>query len=374
MGSNDDLFKAMEMFAGGMRQYHTQQAVNDATKQLQDMHAQQLEEKDQLIANQAIGNELALRLTGIGASPQAVSAATEGLVQSASGRATNMAQKEMQTAGQTFQAGESSNARRQQSEMAGREEVFKAGQSDLERQKDIGMQTTLLKSKEAEAAKDRQLKRDLFGVTSDKEKARRAEKTAKAKKTAVTEFNGTVKKEMESLQSVGDLRKVMNSTDSPMGSNLVRYGLLGVAGAKPISEGEFEKADADPSWRGKIANRLSIEVTGHELADRKVFYNKVVNTLENRAKVRLRERIKNFASSRAKLNPEIDAIELGDAMQTEWAHVLGGAESTKKMPAAMQEAQSWLAHPDNQKDPRRQRVELRLKEMEAAMQSEGAGE
>lgn len=278
MPGNDDLYKGFEMFREGMAQYHTTQAVNDATEKLKELNSQEMDRQQQLVANQQVGNELALRLTAAGAKPEQIQAATQGLLPSASSVYQMEGQKQEGAASRQHESGE------------------KALDRDLQRELNRGKMELLT--------------------------GKGAEKLAKFKTARMDKFDSRVKADITSLQNLGSLKEVMNASDNPTGANLVRYGLLAAAGAKPISEEEFTKADANASWRKKIANRLSIEFTDKELSSSKAFYNKTVNILETRAKERLKQQIKGEATSLNQVAPEIDANEFASALESRYGNVL----------------------------------------------------
>lgn len=108
-----------EAFKQGVTQLATQQAVNDATRKLQDLNQQQLDEKQRLMANQQVGNELALRLTGVGAQPGQVAQATSGLLQDANVMGQNVATAERQADQQDWQSGENALQRASNERIAG---------------------------------------------------------------------------------------------------------------------------------------------------------------------------------------------------------------------------------------------------------------
>lgn len=94
-----DLSKGMEMFRDSMTQYHTTQAVNDATEQLKQLNSQQMDRQQALVENERVGQELALRLTSAGAKPEQIQAATQGLMAPASVTVADQGQTVRQQAG-----------------------------------------------------------------------------------------------------------------------------------------------------------------------------------------------------------------------------------------------------------------------------------
>lgn len=119
MSGNEELMKAMSMFKEGISDYQTQQAVNDATRKVQALQQTQLDEKDRLIANQQIGQELALKMTAAGSQPAKIQAATEGLVPSASMESQNVATGDRQGKQLTHEAGQGDKNRASAEKIAG---------------------------------------------------------------------------------------------------------------------------------------------------------------------------------------------------------------------------------------------------------------
>lgn len=115
----DSLLESFKFFKEGLTQYATQQAVNDAASQVQDLNMQALDEKSRLVANQQIGNQLALRMTSAGAAPQQIAQATDGLVQNANVMGQNTATMERQGNQQEWQTGENQLNRESAERIAG---------------------------------------------------------------------------------------------------------------------------------------------------------------------------------------------------------------------------------------------------------------
>lgn len=278
MSGNEELMNAMKMFRQGVTDLNTRMAVNDARAKLADMNTQVLKEEERLAFANQIGQDLALAMTGAGAAPEQVQAATQGLVPSASNTQTTRAQMEMHAAGQEGENRRADNKNATDLEIAKmRNEVLAGGQDS---------------------------------------------KLSKFKTARMDKFDARVKSDISAIQNLGSLQEVMNSTDNPMGTNLIRYGLLAAAGAKPISDEEFARADAVPSYREKIARRLEIEITGKERDNVKAFYNKVVNVLGQRAKQRLKKQISGEAAATSELAPEISASEFESALTKRYGAAL----------------------------------------------------
>jgi hypothetical protein len=100
--SNDELFKALGMFQQGVQQYATSNAVNEASKVFQQLNQSTLDEGKKRQELQQLGNDLALRLTGIGAPASHIQTAFQAINPQSYGSAEQM-QLEGALLGQTPQ-------------------------------------------------------------------------------------------------------------------------------------------------------------------------------------------------------------------------------------------------------------------------------
>lgn len=119
LANNDDLYKALDMFGEGLKQYQVGQAVNEASGKLAQLKAQNLKEADELKQKAEIGNLLSLRLTGVGASAEQIEGATRGLVVPGTTQATNQFQGQSQEKKQKFDAEQGALERENKLQIAG---------------------------------------------------------------------------------------------------------------------------------------------------------------------------------------------------------------------------------------------------------------
>lgn len=118
MSGNDNLLKSFAMFSNGMKELAASMAVKDARQQLAEVHAQGLKEDETFAMSQRVGQDLALRLSQAGSSPDQIAAATQGLVPSANNVYTTSSQAKMQSAGHDFQGGQNDKDRKLQWDIA----------------------------------------------------------------------------------------------------------------------------------------------------------------------------------------------------------------------------------------------------------------
>src|SRR5690606_19713698 len=101
--SMDALLKSLAMFKEGMQDYATLRATNDARQQLALLEQQQLDRSELLNAQTAIGQDLALRLAGIGTNPAQAQIAVSQLAPSAGARFQADVNADLQSASHQFQ-------------------------------------------------------------------------------------------------------------------------------------------------------------------------------------------------------------------------------------------------------------------------------
>ncbi len=265
----DDLYKALDMFSHGVQQYQTSQAVNDASQKLQDMNKQQMDEKQRLIANQQVGSELALRLTGIGASPEHIAAATSGLVPSASTTATNLAQGDMAA---KSQAGEIT-----------REKMKNQNALDVERLKLSG----------------------ILGKTSSKDYTDMLTKFEKMPE--VTPM-------LKSIPILQDASQKMHENAGKFGStaitNLVQMGVVKAAVTR-VTDKELKAANESPAAKASLEKELGLQLSGEYPKNVQDFWTKIVDQQLADTQKNLRGHMDSYSRS----NPKVDAEALKKGLQ-----------------------------------------------------------
>lgn len=126
--SLDTLLKATRAFKEGISEFQTEQAVNDAREQLNQLTYDE-KNKGAFLQQQAkVANDLALRLTAAHAAPQVIAQATSGLLAPASVTQTNEAQAQMQAQSEKFKAVENQLNRESAEKIAG---IRSTGANDM---------------------------------------------------------------------------------------------------------------------------------------------------------------------------------------------------------------------------------------------------
>lgn len=259
MPGNEDLYKGMEMFSEGLAQYHTTQAVNDATEKLKQLNSHEMDRQQKLIANEQVGQELALRLTGAGAKPEQVQAATQGLMPSASTTATVAGQAGMQQAG--------------------------FGQQTKEKQMDRDLALEL-----------QQMKNDAIGVKDEKKMREAAMKFGK-------EFGAQehIKPLLQAIPRLDDAMENMASTNGKSGATamveLAKLGLIRTAAGR-VNEMEIDSANESPSARAKLWKKFGLEKEGEVPKNVQDFWKKIVTSQRQRTGERLQQAMPGFAQAK----------------------------------------------------------------------------
>jgi hypothetical protein len=75
----EDLFKALEMFNQEQQKVATKYAIDDATQQMQQINTEITDKAQQRVAQQQLGNQLALKLVGAGADASKIQAAFQAV-------------------------------------------------------------------------------------------------------------------------------------------------------------------------------------------------------------------------------------------------------------------------------------------------------
>ncbi len=296
MPGNDDLYKGFEALRQGISDYQVTQAANDARELLSQATLNAKDEGERFQHAQAIGQDLALRMTAAHASPEKIQAAIGGLVPSAStmGQAQEMGKQEMAKMGSMLPGSP-----------AGLEKSKTEAAMAIERMK-------------MDALMGKNTAKDLNEMTTKFEKMPEAKPLLAA---------------IPTLQSASEL---MHKNAGQYGStalvNLVKMGAI-KAEVGRVTEKELAAANESPSTWASFQKRMGIEIGGEAPKNVQDFWTKVVDQKLEGAKTQLKGHIKSYAGS----NPKVDADVLENSLLKR--HNLGGA--TEKTPA--QQAMEWLA-------------------------------
>ncbi len=263
-GENSDLFQALNMFKEGVSQYQTSQAVNEARSQLDQINTTEKNKDLAFQKSSIVGRDLALRLTGAGASAERVQAAVGGLVPSASAVETNASQAEMQ-------------------------------------QKN-------LTSEEKRAFEHNQTLRDIAGLKNTAGDAKQAAKDMNEMQTKFEKMP-QVKPLLTALPTLQDASNKMHENAGKFGStaitNLVQMGIVKASVAR-VTEKELAAANESPSAAAKLKKQYGLQMTGEVPTNVQDFWTKIVDQQLADSKKQLRSHVASYSQS----NPKVDATAL----------------------------------------------------------------
>jgi len=349
MAEMDDLFKSLQLFSGAVKQYQTQQAVNDATKMMEELQSQALDEKQRLQANQQVGNALAMSLTGIGADAASVQAATQGLIMSPTAQATNIAQAEMQATGEAGQTA------RQQSSLSSAE--------GIQRRAEVGdTQRTRMNNETA------------IKVAEIGQQGRSTQKTAQISgrllKEAKADFDKQAAKPLDSLKQIRIARATLNS-DNPIGDKSVVNFLARASGeVGALTESDKAPFGGEQSLLGRILQTKENLESGKLTPENRKFIGDLINTYERAQSVNaqmVKNQITKRTANTAKLQGlEITPDEIGGVLIDD-AELLPAPPPAPNS-AAIQGAQAWvqqqLAKGMSPTDPKIQAVQAKIQKLQ----------
>jgi hypothetical protein len=274
MSGMEDLLKSEQMkadgFASGLKALITGTATRDARQKLNEMNASVAKEEEKLAFANQIGQDLALRLTGAGASPDEIQAATAGLVPSASGQAANLAQSKMQKAGHDQQA----------------------DQNQKQRDHEIELQ---------------RMKMEALGLGNEKKEKKHYAEVAKT-------FRKENKDLLDSRDKLESLKAILDKTPDRVGVEMAKTGLLKFAGEDRVSDADVIRAQRDPSKRAAIARALRLEVSGEALADDRKFYQMILQHADGLITKNLSKKVKGYSQGTAEL-ADLDGAKLESGLR-----------------------------------------------------------
>lgn len=300
--SLDDVIKSFALFNQGVQQYKISQATNEANDKLQALQANEDMKKDingRLQAQTNIANELALKMSGAGASAADVQAATGRIGVSAG---------EQLTMGVV-------PATQLQSEKTARENLL----LQFQQQKDLlekKMELLTGVSKKKELAKVMGGIQKEFGSQAD-----------------VTEITKSLPK-LETLQTVID-------QGGNIGPEIAKISVIRDASGNRVNRQELEAAKNDPSWRKNLARRFNLELTGDALASDKLFWSNLGKAMLETNKAYLSKRINGWAKGKAKATGA-DENTISEALHNSYNLEYSGPSTPGKADATSENAQKAM--------------------------------
>lgn len=287
MAGMDDLFKGAEMFADAMSQYQITQATNDARKQLDSLNKAELEKGELFQRTAQVGQDLALRLTGAGASPQRIQEATQALAPSASVQAQSMGNIE--------------------AEKQKMESTAKGSPAGLEKTKS-----------ETQLEVARIHANTLLGKNATKE--------ANDMSKYITDFAKQPQNKalFEGITKLDDVMQILNQTGGKMGATMgTEMAKIGVLTSlnKRINLVELTKADPTPSVMARVWREAGLQTTGEVPKNIQEFWPKFVGGLKQQMVEKLRQAKEGHVEG---ANPNWDREALRKMADARYAAHLGG--------------------------------------------------
>ncbi len=307
----EDLFKAMDMFKQGAQEYQQTQAVNDARTQLGALQQQQLQEgaseksmQDYRVRTAAVGQDLALRLTAANASPLGISAATSGLVPSASETEQNRANMALEQARMTSTA--------------------------------PGSPAGLEKTRAETAFLTHKMMMDAMLGKNQQKDMNEAQKTfEKRPDVAPLLKNSGILDE-----AINQLQTTKGADGSAIFANLARIGLVKNANGGRPSQQEFQAVEDSPAFYDKVRKSVGLATTGTYPENKTQFYiDALTRNKQNNIKS-LSNAIDSHSEGSAALNPKLDASVVKTGLRAKYSNILG---DENKNTADVSAALDWLA-------------------------------
>lgn len=274
--SFDELIKGLSVFSQGVKELAISHAANDANEQLNDLNQKQLNREEQLKAQSAIGNNLALRLQSVGANASEIAATAQRLAPSA---------------GEMYQSEEA--MKQQQSS-----QKFSMGQQErlFEQQKILQD----MKNRALLGKGDKALQKTVMGL-GDK-------------------FNKRpdVKPLLDNMPKIDDALEKIKETKGQMGAtamiNLAQLGLIrGAAGR--VNEKEIEGANESQAKRNQLWKKMGLEATGEVPMSIQEFWLKVMGRAKDNIHMHLKEKARGYAQEVSDLSDQdIDAAKVEQAI------------------------------------------------------------
>lgn len=291
----DDLFKGMQLLHDGMVQYQTTQAVNDARSQLHDLQAQQTDQQQTETQRQdfqqkqmAIGQDLALRLTGAGAAPQHIDAATKGILPSAS--------EVQQTQG-----------------LMALEHAKLGGTKEIETMK------------EANAFKLAKLK---VAFSTGQVASKFGKEFFEQNKTDIAKLG-----QLEALKATID-----ESGGNPVGANLAQMEYVKQAVGRANWQ-EIQMGNPTQSIKESALRKLGIAFTNEDVSNNGKFFKKLADAESLRLRNGIEQAADGFAQAKENSIPGIDAETLGENIKLQHLSKFGyggGASAAPKVKKSIQ--------------------------------------
>lgn len=269
----DDLIKGLAVFNSGLKDLAISHATNDANEQLNQLNTQALSREDQIKAQSAIGNSLALRLQGVGADGADIAATAHRLSPSA---------------GEMYQA-QTAQDQQESSQKFGHTE------GRLKAQDAINIEEMKLRALQGKEGKAQLKMLDGFGKEMDKMPG------FKDMATNAPKLQDALEKIKENKGGFGITSMI----------NMAQLGMIrGVAGR--VNEKEIEGANESQSKRAQLWKKMGLEATGEVPMNIQDFWQKVIQRSKDNLDLHMKDQIRGFAKSKELISDgdiESDKVE-----------------------------------------------------------------
>lgn len=249
----------------GLNKISTNRALLEAEQAINTINTQITDERQRMQEFTKLGQGLAMRLSTLGMDAAGIEQTVGRLAPSVSAQ---------------FQAQE--NMRLQQSSQA-----FQA----------------------SEGAKDRALRREQF---TEEKRIRAEERSAKGQQDFKRYFIQKVAKNDTAALDLIEGAHAVYDESGPSQTAILQYkrALTKLGGEDRINQGDLELMEKYPAMRSRILKKIGIEITGEADMEEAEFFRQVAQSMENKVKRRIANKLRTTADSQAK-HFNADAEQLG---------------------------------------------------------------
>jgi hypothetical protein len=260
----------MAVFQNGVKDLAVNNAMNNATKQVQELNAQALDEKEKLAQQTALANQLAMQLTGFGADAATVEQAT----------------KFAPSTSAQYQA-------EQNAELQASSQQFQGEQADLDRKNRYAIAALALGKEDKLAEKD----------------------LRKAKDKALSEWNNRVGKDLiGAVREAKNFELMLKPVDGqvrPAQLALAATKLIRLSGDNRISDTDKEAmANPDPTIKAAAMRSISKKIAGRAITNDITFYRVIGKELSKAAMNNYVSEAEAFADQKSMADDRLDRDEL----------------------------------------------------------------
>lgn len=294
MASMQELLQAFQMFNNGVKSFAISAATLDATKQVQQLNQQNLDEQEKLQAMNQLSQQLALRLTGVGADASQIESATNRIAPSLGAQYQAQVNKDLQESSQQFQREQGVTQFGQQKELT----EMGYGQAEKVATTAYGRDKNLKQMQISSSEK-------IAGMRTDQAiKAAQAKQEEKLKGKLVEQQKDFHSKERKSLDALDAADGAIAALESgPHNTGIgIALGALARLGQQTgaLTDTDIDLVRKNPSEFGTIARKLKLNLTGEALQNERTFYITVIKHLKGETQKRLAVKARNFGTVRAR--------------------------------------------------------------------------